>query len=65
MSQLLTGREILFEFHPIGQYVRVIAMDTKTMTEVSINGPRTAPEDMLKRNAIMRLEYVLKKKGLI
>jgi len=40
-------------------------MDTKTLTEVIVQGPASAGEEMLKRNAIRRLEYVLKKKGLI
>ncbi|MGB0720582.1 MAG: DUF6898 family protein [Bdellovibrionales bacterium] len=30
-----------------------------------MQGPVHASEDMLKRNAVKRLEYVLKKKGLI
>jgi hypothetical protein len=61
----LSGREVYFEFFPLGQFVRVTAMDVKTLTEISIQGPVNAPEDVLKRNAIKRLEYVLKKKGLI
>jgi len=40
-------------------------MDTATLTEVSIQGPASSPESLLKRNALKRLEYVLKKKGLI
>jgi len=63
--EILPGREVILEFYPLGHYVRVSAMDTKTLTEVSIQGPVTASEDTLKRNALKRLEYVLKKKGLI
>jgi hypothetical protein len=62
---ILAGREIIFEFFPIGAFVKVTAMDTKTMTEVSIQGARTAPETTLKQNALKRLEYVMKKKGLV
>jgi len=40
-------------------------MDSQTLTEISIQGPASAGEETLKRNAIKRLEYVLKKKGLI
>ena len=65
MKQVLSGREVIIEFHPVGQYVRVTAMDTQTLTEVSIQGPVSAPKVTLERNAIKRLEYVLKKKGLI
>jgi len=65
MKDLLKGREVIIEFYPVGQFVKVSAMDTATLTEVSTQGPASAGEDILKRNALMRLEYVLKKKGLI
>lgn len=64
-DKLLAGREVIFEYYPVGHYVRVSAMDTKTLTEISIQGPASASEETLKRNALKRLEYVLKKKGLI
>lgn len=59
------GREVIIEYFPVGQYVKVSAMDVQTLTEVSIQGPVSAGEETLKRNALKRLEYVLKKKGLI
>ena len=65
MSDLLKGRDVIVEFFPIGQYVKVSAMDTTSLTEVSIQGPAGASEALLKANAIKRLEYVMKKKGLI
>lgn len=61
----LRNREVIFEFFPVGNVVRVSAMDVKTMTECSIQGPASAGEAMLKANALKRLEYVMKKKGLI
>jgi len=64
-DNLLAGREIIFEFYPVGGLVRVSAMDTKTLTEIVIQGPASASEMILKRNATKRLEYVLRKKGLI
>lgn len=64
-DNLLKNREIIFEIAPIGNLVRVIAMDVKTMTEITIQGPKTASESTLKANALKRLEYVMKKKGLI
>lgn len=64
-DSLLRNREIIFEFFPVGNVVRVMAMDVKTMTEVTIQGPASAPESTLKANAVKRLEYVMKKKGLI
>lgn len=64
-KETLQGREIIIELFPVGNLVKVSAMDTKTLTEVSIQGPKSAGEEILKRNAMKRLEYVLKKKGLI
>ncbi|HEY0901540.1 MAG TPA: hypothetical protein VGD95_05400 [Micavibrio sp.] len=64
-EQILPGREVIIEFYPVGNFVKVSAMDVKTMTEISVQGPASAGELMLKRNALKRLEYVLKKKGLI
>ena len=66
MSQeLLNGREIIFEFRPVGSVVKVTAMDTQSLTEISIQGPASAGQEILKRTALKRLEYVLQKKGLI
>lgn len=64
-NQFLQGREVIIELQPVGNIVKVSAMDTKTLTEVIIQGPATSPKELLKRNALKRLEYVLKKKGLI
>ncbi len=65
MKDALQGREVIIEFHPVGQFVKVSAMDVKTLTEISIQGPANAGEAALKHNALKRLEYVLKKKGLV
>jgi hypothetical protein len=64
-KELLQGREVIIELLQIGQYVKATAMDVTTLTEVSIQGPASAPEAMIKANAVKRLEYVLRKKGLI
>jgi hypothetical protein len=61
----LRNREVIVEFTPVGNIVRVAAMDTASLTEIIISGPKTTPQAILKRNAIKRLEYVLRKKGLI
>jgi len=63
--EILQGREVIIEFFPVGNLVKVSAMVVATLTEISIQGPSNAPEELLKRNAVKRLEYVLKKKGLI
>jgi len=62
MADPATGREVLIEFQQIGNAVKVTAMDTKSMVEVSIMGPATAGEEILKRNFIHKLNYVLSKK---
>lgn len=64
-KDILQGREVIIEYYPIGQYVKVSAMDVQTLTEVSIQGPVSASEEILKKNALKRLSYVLKKKGLL
>lgn len=61
----LQGREVIIEFHPIGHFVKVSAIDAQSLTEISIQGPANAPQETLKRNALKRLEYVLKKNGVI
>lgn len=61
----LKNREIIFEIYPVGQSVKVSAMDTRTLTEVSIQGAAYHSDEILKRNALRKLEYVLQKKGLI
>lgn len=64
-GDLLHGREIILEFAQVGQVMRVSALDAESLTEVSIQGPVSAGQEMLKRNALRRLEYVLKKKGVL
>ncbi len=65
MNEILAGREVIFEFFPIGPYMKVTAMDVATLTEVSISGPKGTAEAILKLNALKRLEFVMRKKGLI
>ena len=65
IPQSLQNREIIIEFFPIGQLVKVTAMDAASLTEISIQGPKSAGEDTLKTNALNRLEYVLRKKAII
>ncbi len=61
----LEGREVYVELHRIGQIVKATAMDTQTLTEVVTQGPVSAGEKALKEAAIRRLEYVLRKKGIL
>ena len=62
---IMKNREIIVELIPVGNVMRVTAMDVKSLTEIVISGPATTPDAILKRNAVKRLEYVLKKKGII
>lgn len=64
-KESLNGREVIIEFYQVGNVVKVSAMDTKSLTEISIQGPANTPEQTLKNNAMKRLEYVLRKKGFI
>jgi hypothetical protein len=65
MTEILKGREVILEFQPVGNIMRVTAMDTATMTEISIQCPISAGEAVFKKNALLRLEYVLRKKNII
>jgi hypothetical protein len=65
MKDVLQGREIIIEFMSVGSLVKVSAIDSQSLTEISIQGPANAGKETLKYNAIKRLEYVLKKKGLL
>lgn len=65
MTEKLAGREIIFEFQTVGNITRVSAMDTATTIEVVIQCPTSAGESVFKKNALQRLEYVLKKQGHI
>lgn len=59
----MTEREILFEFHRIGAYLKATAVDTLTGIEVSVSGPAVGSQEMLKRTAVAKLDYVLKRQG--
>jgi hypothetical protein len=52
-------RDVIFEFRRIGTVVKVSAVDTLTMTEVSIMGPASATEATLRQTALRKLEFVL------
>ena len=53
--------DIIIEFHHVGAYVKVSAIDTASFTEVSIVGDPTRGEAALKRAAVNKLEYVLER----
>ena len=60
MAQEQQG-DVLIEMIQVGNAVKVSAVDTLTGTEVSIVGAPSVGEEVLKRNAINKLNYVLRK----
>ena len=62
MARQGANREVLIEFQQVGNAVKVTAVDTETFVEVSMVGPASAGEEVLKRNVINKLNYVLSKK---
>ena len=55
-------REVLFEFVVRGNFVKVMAVDPLTGTEVSIVGDSRTSKSTLQRVATKKLEMVLKRK---
>lgn len=55
------GREVYIEFHPAGNSVKVVAVDSLTGLEVTIIGPVSAARRTLEQNAIRKLKYMLAK----
>lgn len=62
MAEIMDGREVIFEFKPVGEIMRVTAMDVASMTEITIQCPIRAGEEVFRKNALARLAYVLRKK---
>lgn len=54
--------EVLFEFKRFGNATKVTAIDVKTGTEVSLQGPSSLSRNTLQQNALAKLHYVLNKK---
>jgi hypothetical protein len=55
--------EVIIEFYRVGAFVKVSAVDTATLTEVSIVGDPACGEEILKRAVVRKLEYVLARKN--
>lgn len=53
--------EVLLEFQRIGSYMKAVAIDPETGTEVSVVGPATGSRVLLTRTAISKLRYVLER----
>lgn len=55
-------RSVIVEFHSVGTYVKVSALDPETLVEVSIVGDPSAGEAALQRAVLRKLEYVLERR---
>ena len=55
----MPDREVLYQMQQIGQTIKVVAIDSLTGTEVTIQGPASAPKHVLQQNARKKLEFVL------
>jgi Domain of unknown function (DUF6898) len=54
-------KEVLIEMIQVGNAVKVTAIDPVSGIEASIVGSPSMSEEILKRNAVRKLNYVLKK----
>ena len=57
-----SGKEVFIEIYQVGNSVKVSAVDPETGVEVSIVGSPSAGEETLKRTAINKLKFVLRKR---
>jgi hypothetical protein len=55
------GERVILEFTQLGCIVRVSAMDPATLIEVVIQGPASAGEEALRRIALRKLGWALKR----
>lgn len=56
-------REVIFEFLLIGMALKVTAIDAATGAEVSIVGDPHASQESLRRLALQKLDYVMRKQA--
>jgi len=57
----MPGAEYIVEFIQQGRYVKVTAVDPVTGTEASIVGDARENPQILSRNAVKKLEYIMNK----
>ena len=56
-----SGGDVIIEMQQVGNAVKVTAVDPVSLVEVSIVGSPSQGEEILKRNAVNKLNYVLRK----
>lgn len=59
------NREVIFEFLPSGNFMKVTAFDVETKLEVSTITPVSISQDQQQQAAYNKLTYVLEKNGLL
>ena len=57
----MEDNEYILEFIPHGKFMKISAVDPVTGTEAVIVGDADFPRELLAREAIKKLEYILKK----
>ena len=57
-------KRIILEFIQVGAYVKVSAVDPISLVEVSIVGDPSASQEILKRNVLKKLNFVLSKRSI-
>lgn len=65
MTNAVSNREMIIEFQASGAYIRISAMDVASLTEVVSQAPRMTSEAQMKNLILRKMEYVLRKKGII
>ncbi len=55
--------EVIIEFVHVGNAIKVSACDPATMREVSIIGSPAMPREVLQRQAVRKLAYVMERES--
>ncbi|MGO1117217.1 DUF6898 family protein [Rhodovibrionaceae bacterium A322] len=58
----MTPNDVIIEFHQQGRYVKVSALDSRTLMEVSIVGDPAKGEHYLRQMVLQKLKFVLRRK---
>lgn len=59
LAPMSPPRSVIIEFHSVGNFVKVSALDSESLVEVSIVGDPAAGEAALERAVLRKLEYVI------
>lgn len=59
-----TENDYILEFIPNGRFVKVTAIDPETGLEAVLVGSRRDSRELLTREAVRKLEYILQKQSI-